>query len=140
MAQRDIKQAMQQDPHHEFKHLREYYDERLQLKLFNVDYHVACAAKEIERGGGTAGIADIKDIKTKLYKIQQQEKNVDISWLFTQRLAGEYSYNVLDSGDFQQAKKIERRIARYDRKRREKAEKAAHEQKKLSLKNIEAET
>ena len=51
--------------------------------MSTIDYHVTCAAKEIERNGGTAGISELKTMQTKLYKIQQQEKTADISWLFT---------------------------------------------------------
>lgn len=40
--------------------------------------------------------------------------------MHVERMRGLYSYNVLDSPDFIQAKKIERRIALYDRKMREK--------------------
>ena len=37
--------------------------------MSTIDYHVTCAAKEIERNGGTAGISEVKDMKTRLYKI-----------------------------------------------------------------------
>ena len=37
-------------------------------------------------------------------------------------MRGLYSYNVLDSPDFIQAKKIERRIASFDRKKKKRAE------------------
>jgi len=45
--------------------------------------------------------------------------------MHVERMRGLYSYNVLDSPEFIQAKKIERRIAMYDRKMREKINREA---------------
>ena len=53
-------------------------------------------------------------------------------------MAGQYSYNVLDSEEFRQAKKIERRIGRYDKKMREKMARDAERLRAEALTNINA--
>ena len=47
-----------------------------------------------------------------------------------------YSYNVLDSADYTQAKKIERRISRYDKKLRDKVAREAESQRIEALSRI----
>ena len=48
-----------------------------------------------------------------------------------------YSYDVFDSPDFISAKKIERRIARHDKKMREKKERDAENYRKDAMKALE---
>ena len=52
---------------------------------------------------------------------------------------GLYSYNVLDSPEFIQAKKIERRIATYDRKTREKMARDGEKARQKALELIRTE-
>ena len=49
------------------------------------------------------------------------------------RMKGLYSYNVLDSPEFIQAKKIERRIAMYDKKLRDKQATAAERMRREAM-------
>ena len=51
---------------------------------------------------------------------EQNGESMALQQMHVERMRGLYSYNVLDSPDYIQAKKIERRIAIYDRKMREK--------------------
>ena len=48
-------------------------------------------------------------------------------------MKGLYSYNVLDSPEFIQAKKIERRIAMYDKKLRDKQATAAERMRREAM-------
>lgn len=53
-------------------------------------------------------------------------------------MRGMYSYNVLDSEEFRQAKKIERRIGRYDKKMREKMSRDAERLRTEALTNLQS--
>ena len=59
--------------------------------------------------------------------------------VFAERMRGLYSYNVLDSPDFIQAKKIERRIASFDRKRKKRAEREAARMRREAKESISLE-
>ena len=54
-------------------------------------------------------------------------------------MRGLYSYNVLDSPDFIQAKKIEARIARFERRRKKKAITEAERMRKEAQEAINLE-
>ena len=54
-------------------------------------------------------------------------------------MRGLYSYNVLDSPDFIQAKKIERRIAIFDKKRKKRAIRETERMRKEALEAINIE-
>ena len=54
-------------------------------------------------------------------------------------MTGLYSYDVFDSPDFISAKKIERRIAKHDKKMRSDKEIEAEKYRKQALENLELE-
>ena len=87
----------------------------------------------------------MRDTKNAFYQLQKtadqelvgnEELQNHPALLHVERMRGLYSYNVLDSPDYIQAKKIERRIAIYDRKMREKQRKKAEETRKETLENM----
>ena len=55
---------------------------------------------------------ELDDTKEAFYKIEKSEANS----LSNERMRGLYSYNVLDSADLDQAKKVERKMAKYERR------------------------
>ena len=59
--------------------------------------------------------------------------------IFEERMTGLYSYDVFDSPDFISAKKIERRIAKHDKKMRDDKEIEAEKYRKQALENLELE-
>ena len=54
-------------------------------------------------------------------------------------MKGLYSYNVLDAPDFIQAKKIERRIAIFDKRRKKRVEKESERMRKEAIEAISIE-
>ena len=64
--------------------------------------------------------------------------NAPAQEIFVERMKGMYSYNVLDSADYVQAKKIERRINVYDKKTRDKNKRRVEEHRNEAMKNANA--
>ena len=55
---------------------------------------------------------ELNDTKEAFYKIEKSEAITSSN----ERMRGLYSYNVLDSADLDQAKKVERKMAKYERR------------------------
>ena len=109
-----LKDKIRKEPHNEFLALRTYYMQRLELKIKSIRYHLLC-------GLSLANIkeSELKDTKNQFWQLAKKENQAATREIFDERMTGLYSYDVLDSPAFIQAKKIERRIAMYDKKMRD---------------------
>ena len=113
-----LKGQLEKDEHHEFAALRSYYRARIDLKIKNIRYHMACGLSLTEVKKGSLR-------KTQDAWVQLEKSKVITHDLFSERMKGLHSYNVLDSPAFAEAKKIEKRIGEFDKRNREKKEKDA---------------
>ena len=126
------------DPHNEFVALRNYYKQRIQLKVKTIRYQLLCqlSLAKVEKGS-------LRDTQSAFFAVQKASKKGgeenEVNSVFVERMRGLYSYNVLDSPDFLQAKKIERRIAIFDKKRKKRAIKEAERLRKEALEAINIE-
>ena len=109
-----VSTAIKKDEHSEFSSLREYYKQRLILKVISIRFQLKCALTLAKAVPGT-----LRDTKSAFFSLEKKENKEATSELFVERMHGLYSYNVFDSPEFKQAKKIERRIATYDKKMRQ---------------------
>mmetsp|Transcript_7338 Transcript_7338/g.8808 ORF Transcript_7338/g.8808 Transcript_7338/m.8808 type:complete len:81 (+) Transcript_7338:3303-3545(+) len=58
----------------------------------------------------------LRDTKSAFFSLNKPEHEAKTTELFQNRMRGVSSYNVLDSLDFSNAKKIETRLSRYDKR------------------------
>ena len=113
---------MKRDPYHEFQALRSYYQTRTLLKTKQIKYNLVCALSVVQTQDAAQN--GMRDTRSGFIKLERQsemgESSQALAQLHVERMRGLYSYNVLDSPDYIQAKRIEKRIAIYDKKMREK--------------------
>ena len=133
--QKKVNESLKKDPHNEFTQLRNYYKHRLLLKVKSIRYELLCGLSLTKTEKGS-----LKDTKSAFFQLEKPENKSVLNDLFVERMRGLYSYNVLDSPDFLQAKKIERRIARYDKKRREKQIRENERLRNEALQNLQINT
>ena len=79
----------------------------------------------------------LRDTKSAFYEIDKGENSTKTAELFPGRMRGVSSYDVLDSTDFSNAKKVEQRLAYFNRKnrvRQSEVSQAQREQTKALLK------
>ena len=129
---------IKKDPHNEFIALRNYYKQRIQLKVKTIRYQLLCqlSLAKVEKGS-------LRDTQSAFFAVQQAAKKGgeedEAGSDFVERMRGLYSYDVLDSPDFIQAKKIERRIAIFDKKRKKRALEEAKRMREEALQAINLE-
>jgi len=94
--------------------LREYYKQRLSYKVRYMRYNVlaACSLVKIER-------SSLRDTKSAFFELGNEKNQASTAALFPGRMRGVSSYDVLDSTLFSHAKKVEQRLAHYNKKNRE---------------------
>lgn len=138
LQNKKIAATVKNDPHNEFIALRNYYKQRMQLKVKTIRYQLLCqlSLAKVEKGS-------LRDTQSAFFAVAQAAKKGgetnEVSSVFVERMRGLYSYNVLDSPDFIQAKKIERRIAIFDKKRKKRAIRETERMRKEALEAINLE-
>jgi len=107
------------EPDNEFKALRSYYSTRILLKIKEMKMRLTYAlkGKSIEE---VAGPERAKTRKAFIKMASSESMRSTLLDAYSGRMQGLHSYNVLDSADFIETKKIENKIHAFDKKLRDK--------------------
>ena len=99
----------------EYYPLRYYFSQRLLFKLKQMKYNLECAMAVA--GSSKSARRDFHDTNAAFYNLEKNSTDVEQkSNFFVERMRGLYSYDVLDSPEYIQAKTIELRLARHNRR------------------------
>ena len=112
-----LSDLMLKEPDYEFHALRSYFTARVHLKIKETKLRVAKKANARKVKG-----LDKQSTRAVFRELRQASnvmKGNILTDQYTGRMAGLHSYNVLDSADYIQTKKIEARIKTFDKKLRE---------------------
>lgn len=81
--QKEISNNCLKDPHNEFSALRNYYKQRMQLKVKTIRYNLLCALSMTQTEKGS-----LRDTKSAFFHLQKEENADATKDLFYDRMAG----------------------------------------------------
>ena len=107
------------EPEHPLKSLRSYYTKRIELKIKEIKLRISQKVnrKKVEGLDKQTTRKVFQDLAKK--SGGSEATNILQADIYAGRMAGLHSYNILDSEEYIQTKKIERRIKKFDKKLRE---------------------